>query len=290
MLKKRITACIIVKNNTAVQSIRFNRYLPIGSAQVAAEYFNIWGIDEIILIDIDSTKNNDKPNFELIKNVSSYCHVPLTVGGGISTIDDIRKMMQCGADKVSINNIALRKPSFIKEAASIFGEQCIVVSIDVVGNSYKNYSVYSYLEKKSLDLNPLDWAKKVESLGAGEIFLTSVERDGSKQGYDIDLINLIANSIKIPVIVGGGAGKPIHFLEVYHKTEACAICAANYFHFMEHSVIITKAFLKKNKEDIRIDTQTNYLSHNFIDDHKIDKLTDEILEDLLYEKIIQEII
>jgi len=290
MLKKRLTACIVLKNNFVVQSINFNRYLPVGSLPVTVEFLNNWGIDEIVILDIDAAKYNRKPNFDLIKKAAERCRVPLAIGGGITSVEDIKKLMHCGADKVVINAAALARPDFITEAANVFGNQCIVVSMDVSGDNKKNYFVYSHISNKSLGINPVEWAKQVESLGAGELFVTSVNRDGSKSGYDIELINIIARSVNIPVIASGGAGKPEDVLDLFKKTNASAASVGNYFHFFEHSVNITKAILSKNSENVRIDDPANYLESQFIDNCRLAKKSDEFLENLLYKKIIKETI
>ena len=170
MLKKRIVASLTVKNGMVVQSIGFNKYLPIGRVDISVEFLNKWGIDEIVLLDIDATNQNRNPNFNMVTEASKKSFVPLTVGGGIKNLEDIRRLIHFGADKISINKVALTSPKIIKEASEVFGNQCIVVSIDVRKNKNR-YEVYSDNGKNPTGLNPVKWAKEAEKLGAGEILL-----------------------------------------------------------------------------------------------------------------------
>lgn len=290
MLKKRVVASLILKDGIAVQSIGFKKYLPIGSIIIAAEFLNKWGIDEIIILDIDATRENKRPNFDLISEVSSKIFVPLTVGGGIKSLNDIRRLIHGGADKISINKSAIENPQIIKEASNIFGNQCVVVTMDVKNKNGK-YEVYTDNGKNPTGINPLIWAKKVEKLGAGEILVNSVNNDGSKLGYDLKIIKKISDSVNIPVIALGGAGKPSHFLEAFTKGNASAAAAGNFFHFTEHSPITVKAYLGKYGIDVRTDTYANYQDFNFDKkSQKIIKRPDNYLEKLRFEYISEEII
>ena len=245
MLKKRIVGCITLQNNLVVQSIGFKRYLPVGSLAVAVEFLSQWGIDEIAIIDIAATATGRGPNFTLIARAAAKCFTPLAVGGGIRNIADMRKLNQLGAEKIIINKLALREPDIITEAVEIFGSQFVVVSIDVKKREQK-YEVFSDQGKKPTGLDPVAWARKVEQLGAGEIYLNSIDRDGSKRGFDLDLINQVASAVRIPVIACGGAGQARDFYEAIKKTKAAALAAGNFFHFTEHSPIVLKAFLKSH--------------------------------------------
>ena len=204
MLKKRITATLVIKDGLVVQSIGFKRYLPIGKPAIAIEYLNTWGIDEIIILDISASAKGRVPDYEMIRNASLKCFVPLTVGGGIYDIKHIKELMQCGSDKIVINHNAIFHPELIKNSAKIFGNQCVVVSIDAV-NTPDGYRVYDYISQKALSITPAQMAKKSVELGAGEILLNSVDRDGSYLGYDKVLINSVCNNVSVPVIVCGGA-------------------------------------------------------------------------------------
>lgn len=288
MLKKRVVATVIVKDGIVVQSINFNKYRPIGKPNIALEFLSKWGIDEIILLDISATKNKTSPAFDLIASASKNCFVPLTVGGGITRVEHIQNLMHCGADKISLNSSAIYNPNLITSAANIFGDQCVVVSIDAVKTS-TGYKVYDYLKKQSLNIEPSDFAKKIVDLGAGEILINSVDRDGSYSGYDLDLINQVSNNVKVPVICCGGAKNANDFLKVFQKTNVSAASAANFFHFYEHSVNITKSALKR-EIDVRLETHANYNDNIFDEDFRLQKKNDKELEEMLFVRITKEII
>ena len=290
MLKKRIVATLIIKNGIVVQSIGFKTYLPVGDPRVSVEFLSKWGIDEIILLDIDASPENRKPNFDLIRGVSKRIFVPLTVGGGIKTLEDIRKLLHCGADKISINKLALENPEIIKEAAEVFGNQCIVVSVDVKINRKGKYEIFSNSGNIATGLEPMSFAKKVEELGAGEIFVNSIDRDGSKLGYDLDLIKMVSDAVKIPVITCGGVKRPQDFLEGFIKGGVSACAAGNFFHFTEHSPIILKSFLIEKGIDVRLDTYANYKDVNFMENGRIAKRPEDYLDKLRFEYISEEVI
>jgi cyclase len=290
VLKKRLAATLIIREGIVVQSINFRKYLPVGKPAIAVEFLNEWGIDEIVILDITASKDLTRKKYDFIETVARSCFVPLTVGGGINSIEDIRNLLSLGADKISINSACFSNPNFISTAANIFGSQCIMVSIDVKEKEPSVYRVYNASNDSVLDLNPVSWAKTVESLGAGEIFLNSVDRDGSKKGFDIELINLVAGSVQIPVVACGGAANFNHVLEAFSKTSASGISAANYFHFSEHSVITTKAALLKHGVDIRLNTHANYENNSFDLDFRLKKQPEAVLENLLFEKVEKEVI
>lgn len=288
MLRKRVAATLVVQNGIVVQSIGFKKYLPVGRPDIAIEFLDRWGIDEIVLLDISATKSNKGPNFELVKKASLMSHVPLSIGGGITNLDQIKKLMHCGADKIVLNQAAIKNPEIIERAAKIFGNQCVVVSIDAVKESV-GYKVYDYPSRSSLPFYPADFAKKCESLGAGEILINSVERDGSYQGFDIPLIESICNNVTVPVICSGGAKNANDFVKVFSATKTSAASAANFFHFSEHSVQITKASIKKHI-DIRLDTHSNYLDNPVDENYRLMKKSDQKLEDMLFIRIEKEVI
>lgn len=288
MLKKRITATLVVKDEIVVQSIGFKRYLPIGKPAIAIEYLNSWGIDEIIILDISATVNGRMPNYEMIRNASLKCYVPLTVGGGICDIKHIKELMQCGSDKVALNHSAIFQPELIKHAAQIFGNQCVVVSIDAV-NTSDGYRVYDYITQKALSITPAEMAKKSVELGAGEILINSVERDGSYLGYDKVLINSVCTEVTVPVIVCGGAKNAKDMIDVLQNTSASAASASNFFHFTEHSVNITKSNII-SQLDVRLETHADYRDSHFDEESRLVKKDDEDLEKMLYMKIEKEVI
>jgi cyclase len=272
MLKKRIIAVLVVHKGIVVQSLGFDRYLPVGSPSIAVEFLNNWGIDEIILLDIDASKQNRGPDLELVSKCAKYCFVPLTVGGGIKKIADIRSVLAAGADKVCVNSIFLDCPNFIAEASAVFGNQCIVVSLDFLKDK-----VYSYQDRKDTGHNCVVLAKKAQSLGAGEIFINSVSRDGAKVGFDITFIKCITEEVNIPIIAAGGAGHPDHCFELLNNTEVCAVAVGNMFNFTEHSVIAMKRYIKSKGQSVRINTYADYGEHKFDSFGRIARHSDDYL-------------
>lgn len=261
MLKPRLIPCLILKDDRIVQSIKFKRYLPIGRAEMAIEFFMNWDVDEIVLLDIHASQKGRKPQLDLIKHFSQHCFLPFTVGGGINSVDDMRNVLKAGADKIVINQAAVKTPGLIEEGAHTFGTQCITVSMDVKINTENQYEVFIHSGSESTGLDPIEWAHQVESLGAGEILLNSIDRDGTRQGYDLDLIQRVQDKVKIPVIACGGVGQMQDFVDGIQKAGAHAVAAANIFQHMEHSTIIAKSFMKKAGIDVRLDTQACYENH-----------------------------
>jgi cyclase len=261
MLKKRLIPCMLLQNGFLVQSIKFQKYLIVGKPKFTIERFINWDVDEIIFLDISATKENRGPDLEIIAETAKGCFVPLTVGGGIHTLKDIRNVLKAGADKVSINTEAIKRPKFITESSEVFGSQCIVISIDVKINDDGEYEVFIDSGKEPTGLEPIEWAKEVEELGGGEIFLTSIDRDGTKEGYDIDLIKSVSNSVDIPVIACGGVGKMQDFADGILKGNASAVSAANIFQHSEHSTLRAKAAMKLAGIDVRISTSATYLEN-----------------------------
>lgn len=230
MLKHRIIPCVLLKDWQLVKSIGFKSFRTIGHPTSTARIYNARNVDELIVLDIDASNNNEDINIEIIADIANECFMPLTIGGGIKTINDIQQVLNAGADKISLNSKALKDVNFIKKASSIFGSQCIVCSIDVKKIAGK-YRVFS---KKNgiIDICPLALAKKYQNYGAGEILLTSVDAEGSNLGYDIGLIKLFKNQLKIPIILNGGMGKPNDAIEAI-QNGADAIAAAYIFHFSQ---------------------------------------------------------
>jgi cyclase len=285
VLKRRIAAAVIVKDGIAVQSIDFRRYLPVGRPEIAVEFLSQWGVDEIILLDISATREGRVVSPELVKRVAARCLVPLAVGGGIGTVEDIDGLLQAGADKVCINRALVRTPDFVTAAAQKFGNQCIVASIDVRGGK-----VHDYLGETTTKLDPLDLARRAEALGAGEILLNAVDRDGQRNGFDIELCSQISAGLTIPVIALGGAGRPAHFQDLLRRTQVRAACAANFFHYSEHSVIRLKSELVGSDLNVRLETSATYREASSDAEGRLLKKPDEELERLLYIRIEKEII
>ncbi len=284
MLKKRLISVLILRDHWIVQSLGFKRFLPVGRANVAVEFMKNWDIDEIVLLDITATRDGRKPDIDLVSDISRKCFVPLTVGGGIHDLDDIKNLIRAGADKISINSEALNNPTFIKESSNVFGSQCIVVSMDVKLNAQTQYEVYGFAGKVATGKDPIAWAREVEKLGAGEILLNSIDRDGSKKGFDLELIKTVSAAVKIPVIACGGVGKMEHFVEGATQGQASAVAAANIFQHIEHSTIVAKAYLKNAGVDIRLSTLANYDAFAFDDNGRILKRSDADLDNIWFEK------
>ena len=263
MLKKRLIPCLFLMNGLVVRSEKFDFHQILGNPLNQVERYNDWAIDELIYIDIsrdnqydlrrDDLKVKNKNNLlEIISEISKKCFVPLTFGGKIRTIEDIRQRIKYGADKITINTLAIENPKFISEAAKIFGSQCIIVSMDIKKNEKNEYEVYKKFGEIGTGMHPLEWAKKVEKLGAGEIFLNSIDRDGTGKGYDLDLIKIISDATNIPIIACGGVGKFEDFVEGIKIGKASAVAAGNIFNFTEISTINAKKTMKKAGIDVRI--------------------------------------
>lgn len=232
MLKHRVIPCVLLKDWQLVKSIGFESFRVIGHPTSTARIYNARNVDELIVLDIDASLEEDEINTEIITDIANECFMPLTIGGGIKSIDDIYLVLNAGADKVAINSIALDRLDFIKESSSIFGSQCIVCSIDVkcIDNEYKVYNK----TKGILDIDPLELALEYEKYGAGEILLTSIDREGSTKGYDLELIKRFQNKLQIPIILNGGMGKPSDAVAAI-QNGADAVAAAYIFHFSQHT-------------------------------------------------------
>jgi cyclase len=277
MLKNRLVAALIIRNGLIVQSIGFERYLPIGRPEFPIEFVARWDVDEIVVVDISATSDSRTIETDLLKKISEKCFVPLTVGGGIKSVEDVRRLTSAGADKIVINSYAIQQPSIITDIARVFGNQCVVVSIDCRLEKNGNYQVYTNSGSIPTGLAPHSWALKAEELGAGEIFLNSIDRDGSKLGYDTQLISVVAESVSIPVIACGGVGKFSDFSVGVTEGYASAVAASNIFHFSEHSTILAKAHLLNAGIDIRMDSEASYLGRDFDDSGRLIMLSNQQL-------------
>lgn len=289
MLKRRVIAVLTVKDDIVVQSIGFRKYLPIGKPEIAVEFLNKWGIDEIAYNDISATSKGKRPNFELIKKVAKKCFVPLAVGGGISSLDDVRKLTQSGADKVIVNNLLLQNPSAVKSIAENFGNQCLIASLDIKKDVH-TYKPYHYLTRKYLPYTLQEWIRKIEDMGAGELLVNSIDKDGSYQGFEIEALKVIQQLTSIPIIALGGAKNAQSFIELFEKTQVDAGAAGNFFHFTEHSVNICKAQINRVQPWVRMETDANYRENPIDTNGRLLKKEDDILEHLLFVKIEKEII
>lgn len=253
MLTKRIIPCMDIRDGRVVKGVHFVNIRDAGDPVELAKEYNRQRADELVFLDINASHEKRKTTIDLVKKVAREVFIPLTVGGGISTIDDIREILNAGADKVSINTAAVKNPNFIKEASDKFGSQCIVLAIDVKKNHKMSsgYEVVIYGGRKPVGKDAVEWAKQGEKLGAGEILLTSMETDGTKKGFDIGITSKISSSVSIPVIASGGVGELKHFKEAFKQGKADAALAASIFHYREYTVKDIKDYLKKQGVVVR---------------------------------------
>lgn len=214
----------------------------IGSASTAVEFFNMWGIDEIVLLDVSRDTSSRDDFYDTVKNLSKKCFVPLSVGGWVKSIDEMRNLLQIGADKIVLNTEAKRTPKLIERGSNRFGSQCVVISIDAK-TAETGHTVVIDRGKEETDVRPGDWATESESRGAGEIFLTSIDQDGTKEGYDLELIRTVADTVNIPVVASGGAGEWEHLVTAIREGGADAASVANRFHHSQHSTTKAKEYM-----------------------------------------------
>ncbi|MFA5271581.1 MAG: imidazole glycerol phosphate synthase subunit HisF [Candidatus Omnitrophota bacterium] len=253
MLAKRIIPCLDINKGRVVKGVNFLNLRDAGDPITNALFYEKEGADELIFLDITASHERRSTTIDLVKEVAECVFMPFTVGGGIRSAQDIRQLLLAGADKVSINTVAVNNPKIITEASNIFGAQCVVVAIDAkLDKKSKKWQVYINGGRTLTGLDAVAWAKKAECLGAGEILLTSMDYDGTKNGYDIKLTKAISEVVAIPVIASGGAGEPIDFYEVLSKTKATAALAASIFHYREYHVKEIKEYLKKKGVRVRI--------------------------------------
>ncbi|NQU95271.1 MAG: imidazole glycerol phosphate synthase subunit HisF [Candidatus Omnitrophica bacterium] len=252
MLAKRIIPCLDVKEGRVVKGVNFVNLRDAGDPVENAKIYNDEGADELVFLDITASVEKRKTMVEVVGRVAEKVFMPFTVGGGISSLEDISSLLNAGCDKVSINTAAVKRPEFIKEASDKFGTQCIVVAIDAKKQKSGNWEVFINGGRTPTGKDAIEWAKKVVSLGAGEILLTSMDRDGTKDGYDIELTKKISEAITIPVIASGGCGTLEHFREALTEGKADAALAASVFHFKEFSIKQVKEYLKSKNVEMRI--------------------------------------
>ena len=254
MLTKRIIPCLDVTDGRVVKGTNFVNLVDAGDPVEAAIEYNKQGADELVFLDITATSDGRKTMVEVIRKTAEHVFIPLTVGGGIRTTEDMRIMLNSGADKISINSAAVENPDLIRQGAERFGSQCIVLAIDAKKDdkSPNSWKVYTHGGRKRTELDALEWAVKACKLGAGEILLTSMDRDGTKDGYDIELTKTISENVPVPVIASGGAGELEHLYDVLSKGKADAVLAASIFHFGTFTVLDVKNYLSKHNIPTRI--------------------------------------
>ncbi|MGE3538999.1 MAG: imidazole glycerol phosphate synthase subunit HisF [Candidatus Tectimicrobiota bacterium] len=255
MLAKRIIPCLDVKDGRVVKGVNFVNLRDAGDPVEAAQVYDTQGADELVFLDITASHEKRRIIIDVVHRTAQRIFMPLTVGGGINTTDEIRELLRAGADKVSINTAAVRRPDFVREAAEMFGSQCIVVAIDAKRRPApaQGWEVFTHGGRTPTGLDAIAWARQVAALGAGEILLTSMDRDGTQAGYDIALTRHIADAVPIPVIASGGVGNLEHLYQGLTAGGADAVLAASIFHFGEHTVGAAKTYLRNRAVAVRLD-------------------------------------
>jgi cyclase len=250
MLKTRIIPTLLWKDFGLVKGIGFDSWRRVGTVLPAIKVYNTREVDELILVDITATNEDREPDYESVEEFCAECFVPITVGGGIRSLDHITKLLRAGADKICINSAAYKNPALVKESASRFGSQCVVASVDVRRMENGAHVCFSHAGTRQEVKNPVEWALELESIGAGEILLTSIERDGTMQGYDLNLVREVSQAVNIPVIASGGAGNYSHMVEAVNAG-ASALAGASVFHFTQQTPLEAKRFLSSQSIKVR---------------------------------------
>ncbi|NIX75575.1 imidazole glycerol phosphate synthase subunit HisF [Microvirga terricola] len=257
MLKVRLIPCLDVKDGRVVKGVQFVDLVDAGDPVEAAKAYDAAGADELCFLDITASHEARGILLDVVKRTAEACFMPLTVGGGVRTVDDIRKLLLAGADKVSINTAAVKNPDFVREASEKFGAQCIVVAIDakkVSGEGEKpRWEIFTHGGRTSTGIDAIEFAKKVADLGAGELLVTSMDRDGTKGGYDLALVHAIADAVSVPVIASGGVGNLDHLVDGVKEGHASAVLAASIFHFGTYTIAEAKDYMAKAGLHMRLD-------------------------------------
>ena len=253
MLSARVIPCLDVDGGRVVKGVQFKELIDAGDPVEVAKTYQEQGADELVFLDITASSDERQTMHEVVEETVASCFMPVTVGGGIRELKDIRQMLLCGADKVSLNTAAILNPEIINQASSQYGNQCIVVAIDAKQIPGKDqWIVYTHGGRKETSLNAISWAQEVVKRGAGEILLTSMDRDGTKDGYDLKLTRTLSDAVEVPVIASGGVGKPKHMAEGILEGHASAVLAASIFHFGEYSIKETKKIMQEQGVAVRL--------------------------------------
>ena len=252
MLTKRIIPCLDVNKGRVVKGIKFLNLVDAGDPVEAAYEYNLAGADEVVFLDITASHEKRKTIVDVVRRTAEKVFIPLTVGGGIRTVDDMEEILKNGADKTSVNTAAVNNPRLIRDGAKKFGSQCIVLAVDAKRVAKDKWEVYTHGGRTATGMDAVEWVKKAVALGAGEILLTSMDADGTKAGYDIPLNRAVAEAVDVPVIASGGAGSPEHMLHVLKEGKADAVLAASIFHYKEYSIGSVKKYLKDKGIAIRL--------------------------------------
>ncbi len=252
MLKPRIIPCLDVADGRVVKGVNFVDLVDAGDPVEQAKVYNEQGADELCFLDITASSDNRDTMLDVVERVASVCFIPVTVGGGVRTLEDIRNLLNAGADKVSINTAAVKRPEFVKEAAEKFGSQCIVVAVDAKRNSGGAFEIFTHGGRNGTGYDAVKWAEQMAAYGAGELLVTSMDRDGTKQGFDIKLTRAISDAVSIPVIASGGVGEIAHFSEGVREGGATGLLAASVFHFGTFTIPQVKKAMAKAGIDMRL--------------------------------------
>jgi cyclase len=249
-LTKRIIPCLDVKDGRVVKGVQFVQLRDAGDPVELARFYDEQGADELVFLDISASVEGRQTMVEVVKAVASELAIPFTVGGGINSVEDMKRLLRAGADKVSMNTSAVLNPDLIREGARFFGSQCIVVAIDAKFNG-EYWQVYTHGGRRPVEKDAVEWAKEAVALGAGEILLTSMDTDGAKNGFDLPLTRAVSEAVSVPVIASGGAGSASHFAEAFYEGKADAALAASIFHYKETSVHEVKSYLRERGVTVR---------------------------------------
>ena len=252
MLKKRIIPCLDVKDGRVVKGVNFVNLTDVGDPVDGARAYYEAGCDELVFLDITATHEERDTTVEMVRHVADQVFIPFTVGGGIRSVEDMNKMLKAGADKVAVNSSAVANPQLIKDCAEKFGSQCVVVAIDGRREADGSWHVYVAGGRKDTGKDLIEWAREAVDLGAGEILLTSMDKDGTKSGFDPDMLSAVASVVDVPIIASGGAGNKEHMVEVFQETPATGALAASIFHFGEVSIAETKQAMKEAGIEVRL--------------------------------------
>jgi len=252
MPKIRVMPTLLFKEVGLVKGVGFDSWRRVGSAMQTVKVYNMREVDELVYLDITATLDGRSPDFETVDELADECFMPLTVGGGVRTVEDVRRLLQVGADKVCLNTAAIDESMVVREIAGRFGSQCVVVSIDVRRHPSGTYEVYTHAGSVKTGRDPVSLAREMETCGAGEILLGSIERDGTMSGYDIELTRKVSEAVSIPVIASGGAGTYAHMADVLRNGRASAVAAASMFHFTEQTPLEAKRYLRTQGFQVRL--------------------------------------